>query len=449
MPVRRDEFLPYFEPLRRLRRDNRALCYGIAIAAVVVAGLIRYLLEGLLIGVPFITFFLAVIIAAFFGGLGPGLLAILLSALTSVYFFMQPPFSFGVTVPLLLFFLMAGAQVALMALLNGAIDRLARQEQNTRIILDNAPAGMIAVDEHGVITLVNATVEKLFGYTPDELIGRSIELLVPERVRAGHAVLRDAYLQYPTTRSMGAGRDLFGRQKDGAEVPVEVGLNPVVREDKTGALATIVDISERKAAERKQQVLVREVQHRAKNLLSIIQVISARTFTPDRPVEQSLASFDATLKALARTQDLFFASGRATLAALIEGEIVGFSDQVQIEGTDLALNPISSQNLTLIVHELATNALKYGALSVPDGKVSARWRVEDAQLVFAWTETDGPTVASPTRSGFGQVILIDLAMSLGASVSSSYPPNGFRYELKVPLTVVADATAVSDSAAAA
>jgi K+-sensing histidine kinase KdpD len=95
MPVRRDEFLPYFEPLRKLRRDNQTICYGVAIAAVALAGLVRWSLEGILVsGVPFITFFPAVIIAAFVGGLGPGLLSVLLSVLAADYFFIPPVFSF-------------------------------------------------------------------------------------------------------------------------------------------------------------------------------------------------------------------------------------------------------------------------------------------------------------------------------------------------------------------
>jgi PAS domain S-box-containing protein len=455
MPVRQDEFLPYLDPLRKLRRNNRTLCYSIAVAGVGLAGLARWALEGILIGgTPFITFFPAVIAVAFVGGLGPGLVSVIVSVMVADYFFIPPASTFwlswGDGVALTLFAVTATFNVLLVALLNEAIDRIARQEQNARLILETAPAGMIAVDEDGAITLVNAAAEKLFGYQRDELIGQHIEVLVPERLCAGHVVLRDAYLRQPTTRPMGAGRDLFGRQKSGMELPLEVGLNPVARENKTGALATIVDISERKAAERKQQILVREVQHRAKNLLTIIQAVAARTFTPDRPVAESRRNFEAKLLALARTHELFFTQGKVSLVSIVKGELVAFPDQATIEGADVLLTATAAQNFTLIVHELATNAVKYGALSVPSGKIDVQWRSEEGQLVFDWREQGGPDVSPPTRQGFGHVILTDLAKGFSAKVASEYATAGFHYGLSVSLATITElASRDPDTSAAA
>jgi two-component sensor histidine kinase len=237
---------------------------------------------------------------------------------------------------------------------------------------------------------------------------------------------------------MGAGRDLFARQKDGAELPVEIGLNPIVRENRTGALATVVDISERRADQRKQEILVREVQHRAKNLLAVVRAIAARTFTPERPVEESRGSFEAKLQALARTQELFFAAGKATLDGIVRGELSGFHDQVSIDGVDISLTPVAAQNFTLVVHELATNALKYGALSVPSGEIVVQWHRDGDQLAFDWSERGGPPVAPPTHKGFGQTVLNDLAQGFGAKVVSEYASTGFRYALKVALKNIAD-----------
>jgi two-component sensor histidine kinase len=249
---------------------------------------------------------------------------------------------------------------------------------------------------------------------------------------------------------MGAGRDLYGLQKGGTELSVEVGLSPVVRGNKSGALATIVDITERKAAERKQEILVREVQHRAKNLLAIVQAIVARTFTAERTLRESRESFDAKLKALARTQDLFFTKGKVSLGSVVTGELAGFHEQVSREGSDLALNASAAQNFTLIVHELTTNALKYGALSVPTGRIVVRWRSEDGELVFDWAEQGGPDVSAPRRQGFGHVILTDLAKGMGASVVSEYASPGFHYGLRVGLAAITELTVgESESSAAA
>jgi K+-sensing histidine kinase KdpD len=187
MTVRRDELLPYLEPFRRVRQTNRPLCCTIAVTAVAVAGLARWALEGALIsGVPFITFFPAVIVIAVIGGVGPGLCAVILSVVAAKYFFIPPYFAFSFTWPDLvavsLFTVIAAFDVLLIALLNETMERLARQEQNTRLVLDNSPAGMIAVDANGVITMVNSAVKKLFGYEDNELIGQHIELPVPARI---------------------------------------------------------------------------------------------------------------------------------------------------------------------------------------------------------------------------------------------------------------------------
>jgi len=116
-------------------------------------------------------------------------------------------------------------------------------------IIDGSPYASILVNERGHITLVNAQAEKLFGYSREELLGQSIELLVPERFRPGHPELRDSFNHGPAARPMGAGRDLYGRCKDGSEVPIEIGLNPITTDAGSFTLAAITDITERKRAE--------------------------------------------------------------------------------------------------------------------------------------------------------------------------------------------------------
>jgi PAS domain S-box-containing protein len=123
-------------------------------------------------------------------------------------------------------------------------------EARFRQVIEHAPNGMVMVDNRGRISLVNAQVETSFGYSRDELIGQPIEILVPQRFRPEHPALRDGFIAQPTHRSMGTGRDLFGLRKDGTEFPVEIGLNPIETETGMTVLGTIVDITERKAAEK-------------------------------------------------------------------------------------------------------------------------------------------------------------------------------------------------------
>jgi PAS domain S-box-containing protein len=116
-------------------------------------------------------------------------------------------------------------------------------------VIESAPTAMVMIDARGSIVLVNAETEKLFGYTRQELLGRAMEVLVPERFRGAHPHLRSQFFTTPQARRMGAGRDLFGLRKDGSEFAVEIGLNPIETEEGLFVLSAIVDITERKKLE--------------------------------------------------------------------------------------------------------------------------------------------------------------------------------------------------------
>ncbi|TXH05533.1 MAG: PAS domain S-box protein [Nevskiaceae bacterium] len=122
-------------------------------------------------------------------------------------------------------------------------------EVQLRLVIDAAPNAMLMVNARGEMVLVNAQAEKLFGYSRSELLGRRIEMLVPERFRGAHDGYRSGYFARPDTRAMGAGRDLYGLRKDGSEVPIEIGLNPLRIDEGLFVMASIIDITERKRNE--------------------------------------------------------------------------------------------------------------------------------------------------------------------------------------------------------
>ena len=122
-------------------------------------------------------------------------------------------------------------------------------EVTIRRAVDACPSGMVMTDRTGKIVLVNAEVERLFGYSREELLDHSVDMLVPEGARAGHAARRNSFAAWPEARRMGIGRDLYGRRKDGTQFPIEIGLNPIQTDDGLLVLSAITDLTERKAAE--------------------------------------------------------------------------------------------------------------------------------------------------------------------------------------------------------
>ncbi len=151
-------------------------------------------------------------------------------------------------------------------------------EERFRRVVESAPSGMIMVGREGKITLVNSQTEKLFGYSREELLGQKIEMLVPERFRVEHPGHRDSFFSDPKARAMGAGRDLFGLKKDGTEIPVEIGLNPIETSEGLFTLASVVDITMRKRLEQ-------EIFNRNRELETLLHVTSHDLKEPLRAIE--------------------------------------------------------------------------------------------------------------------------------------------------------------------
>src|SRR5882757_806856 len=152
----------------------------------------------------------------------------------------------------------------------GSIAKRGLAEEMFRLAVEACPSGMVMIDCNGKMVMVNTEIENQFGYTREELIGQPVDMLVPERLRAQHARHRHSFTPKPETRRMGAGRDLFGRRKDGTEFPVEVGLNPIRADDDLWVLGVIVDISQRKNVERLKDEFVSTVSHELRTPLTSI-----------------------------------------------------------------------------------------------------------------------------------------------------------------------------------
>jgi len=196
-------------------------------------------------------------------------------------------------------------------------------------------------------------------------------------------------------------------------------------------------------AQSHQKLLTGELQHRTQNLFAVIQAIVSRSLVEGQTLAQAKRVITERLLALARAHAILAGAAweSAPLQEILKRELIEDAESVDVKGCDILVNASAAQQFALIVHELTTNAMKYGALSVPGGRVSIGGDVQQANgaPVFSllWKESGGPPVANPTRKGFGSVILIDTAKQFGMDVRVDYDANGLSYKLHVPLSRIA------------
>jgi len=207
---------------------------------------------------------------------------------------------------------------------------------------------------------------------------------------------------------------------------------------------TARDITERKHWEEHTQLLMREITHRSKNLLAVIQAMARQSKVGSKTVKDFEARFSGRLQALAASHDLLVQRDwhGVSVADLVKSQLGHYLDehakQIEIAGQKMIVTPEAAQNIGLAVHELSTNAAKYGALSVPQGAVLVRWAcigsgAEEARFQMVWSERGGPTVAPPVHKGFGQVVMEQLAArALQGKARLQFDPKGVRWTLDIP-----------------
>lgn len=307
-------------------------------------------------------------------------------------------------------------------------------------IVESSDDAIISKDLNGIVTSWNAGAERIFGYSAEEMIGKPAELLIPAdrvdeeasiltRVRRGERVDH-----YETMR----------RRKDGELVSVSLSISPVLGANGRiiGASKIARDISERKRLEEARRALSLEINHRTKNLLAVVEAVIRQTAAHGSP-DDFVRRISQRLRALAANQDLLVEGSwrGAEMSALVRAQLAHIDEligsRVRLEGDLLVLTPAAAQALGMAFHELATNALRYGALSDDKGEVCIAWCVEavgeEPELYVSWKESGGPAVISPGRAGFGTTIIERITgQSLGGVVVMTYAPTGLVWELRAP-----------------
>jgi PAS domain S-box-containing protein len=323
---------------------------------------------------------------------------------------------------------------------------LLESQQRMEGIVTSAMDALIAVNDQQQVILFNPAAERMFGVTAGHAIGASIDDFIPERFRARHAHhIRRFKKTGVTNRRTGALGAIIGLRANGEEFPLEASISQI--EIGGARIATVIlrDITERKANEEALLLLTREVDHRAKNALAVVQALVSMTQAATK--EEYIAAVRGRVSALGRAHSML-AQNRwegADLMQIITDESAAYqkSGQLRLAGPPITMTATAVQSLGLVINELATNALKYGALSLDSGRVEVDWRVlPEGELELRWTEIGGPRVAKPTSIGFGSTLIEEVTtQQLGGRLDLDWRVEGLRFVATLPATVFRSAIA--------
>ena len=307
-------------------------------------------------------------------------------------------------------------------------------EQVLLSIVENSDDAIITMNLEGIISSWNKSAERLFGYSAREVIGRSVTILLPsERDDEEFAILArltsgERVDHYETVR----------QRKDDSLVDISLTVSPIKDAEGRiiGASKIARDITERKRNDERIAMLAREAEHRTKNILATVQAtISLSHSDTADGVKRAIAG---RVEALAKLHDLFVKSrwAGAELSHIVTQELAPYVAEermrARIDGPNVFLDPTAAQAIGVTLHELATNAAKYGSLSVPKGQVEVVWcRATDGQLILRWTETGGPP-AKKQRQGFGTSVTERMIQGqLGGKMHFDWRTEGLACEIVI------------------
>lgn len=332
--------------------------------------------------------------------------------------------------------------------LQSRVRELSASDAQLIAIVSSTSEAVLTKSLDGTITSWNPAAERLLGYTSGEMVGRSVRTIVPpSRQKEENDILAriasgERVESYDTERL----------DKQGKPIEVSITASPLRVDGRLiGASSIMHDVSARKQRERHNALLLREVNHRSKNVLAVVQAIARQTANGSAP-EKFLAAFSDRIGALAASHDLLVESEwkGVDLEALVRAELGRFKEligsRITITGPALRLSPHAAQTIGMTMHELATNAGKYGALSNETGRIEVCWQLVerdgDRRVRLTWSERGGPPVSLPSHKGFGTMLIHDVpAKSLSAEVEVRYETTGVVWSLDAPSHTVIDDSA--------
>jgi PAS domain S-box-containing protein len=298
-------------------------------------------------------------------------------------------------------------------------------------IVESSDDAIVSKNLDGIIANWNKGAERIFGYTSEEAIGQPITIVIPAdrqseerdiltRIRRGERIDH-----FETVR----------RRKDGTPIVVSLTVSPVRNAEGQviGASKIARDITEQKQSQEQIATLAREAEHRSKNLLATVQ--ATVRLSQSETSDGLKRAIEGRLQSLANVHSLFVKTRwiGADLSTIATQELAPYSEKnqrrVRINGPPVFLEPDVAQTIAMTLHELATNAAKYGALAVPDGQLELNWRDADGQLHLRWTESSGPKVQEPTHKGFGGRIIEQMIAQRSGKTHFDWRADGLVCEI--------------------
>ncbi len=314
-------------------------------------------------------------------------------------------------------------------------------EERFRLILESAKEyAIVALDAEGLITTWNAGAERILGYSEEEAIGQPGEIFFTDEDRAAGEPEREKARARAEGR---AANERWHLRKDGS-VFWGSGVMLPLAGHRRGFLKIFRDRTQERTHEEAQKLLIDELNHRVKNTLATVQSIAAQSLRSSETTSEARRSFEARLFALAKAHDVLTRESweGASLQDIVEEALAPHRDaraaRFEIGGPEARLPPRAALAISMALHELATNAAKYGALSNESGRVRLAWRVAPGEggpmLHMSWTEEGGPPVSPPARKGFGsRLIERGLAMDLDGKVRLDFRGDGVVCTIEAPL----------------
>jgi PAS domain S-box-containing protein len=305
-------------------------------------------------------------------------------------------------------------------------------------ILGNTTMAVFLMDERQHCVFMNRAAEKLTGYDFHETVGRPLHDVIHHSYPDGSPYpLSECAIDRAFPEQAGTqGEEVFVH-KDGSFYPVAFTASPI-HDDTATVIGTVIearDISEDKRHEETRKLLMHEVDHRARNVLSIVQSLTRLTHAEDLATYKEVLA--GRIGALARAQTSLasrrWEEGRLEDVVRDELETLCPKDSVDMQGPEIRLSPEQVQPISMLLHELATNANKYGACSRGGGRISVSWTLGERRVTILWRESGGPPVVAPTREGFGSSLKASVVRQLNGVINRRWEPAGLVVEVAFPL----------------